>query len=246
MGKVFIIAKKDVKEAFRSRTTYFYVLFLCFLSVGYFGSFSSTISGLAEQGATLSQIQLAGKSVMDGTVTTLPLVLTMLMCSILTAYSVAIDKAKRTMESLLATPLSLRQVWLGKSLAVALPGVAIAILVSLLVFLTMNLAIAVPNVGSFIIPSVLSLVTGLVIIPAMAFVVVSLVSFLQLIMSNQRLANLAFIGIFFAVYFFSVTRLGSSWDFSLIYSIATVFLATITLFLTRFLTKERVILSSKG
>ena len=170
----------------------------------------------------------------------------MLMCSILTAYSVAMDKAKRTMESLLATPLSLRQVWLGKSLAVALPGVAIAILVSLLVFLAMNLAIAVPNVGGFIIPSALSLVTGLVIIPVMAFVVVALVSFLQLIMSNQRLANLAFIGIFFAIYFLSVTRLGSSWDFSLIYLVATVFLAVVTLFLTRFLTKERVILSSKG
>ena len=52
MGKVFIIAKKDIKEAFRSRTTYFYVLFLCFLSVQYFASFSSTISSLTEQGAT--------------------------------------------------------------------------------------------------------------------------------------------------------------------------------------------------
>jgi ABC-2 type transport system permease protein len=246
MGKAFIIVKKDVKEAFRSRTTYLYVLFFCFFSVQYFASFGGTISSLNEQGATPSQIQLAGKSVMDGIVTTLPLVLTMLMCSVLAAYSVAVDKAKRTMESLLATPLSLRQVWLGKSLAVALPGVTIAILFSLLAFLAMNLAIAVPNVGSFIIPSALPLVTGLVIIPAMAFVVVSLVSFLQLIMTNPRLANLALIGIFFAVYFFSITRLGSSWDLSLIYLVATVFLAVVTLFLTRFLTKERVILSSKG
>jgi ABC-2 type transport system permease protein len=246
MGRVFIIAKKDIKEAFRSRTTYFYVLFLCFLSVQYFASFGSTISSLTEQGATPSQIQSAGKSVMDVTVTTLPLVFTMLMCSILTAYSVAMDKAKRTMESLLATPLSLRQVWLGKSLAVALPGVAIAILVSLLIFLAMNLTIAVPNVGGFIVPSALPLVTGLVIVPVMAFVVVALVSSLQLIMSNQRLTNLAFIGIFFVIYFLSFTSLGSSWDFSLIYLVATIFLAVVTIFLTRFLTKERVILSSKG
>jgi ABC-2 type transport system permease protein len=246
MGKVFIIVKKDVKEAFRSRTTYLYVLFFCFLSMGYFGSFSSTISGLTEQGATPSQIQLAGKAVMDGIVTTLPLVLTMLMCSVLSAYSVALDKAKRTMESLMSSPLSLRQIWLGKSLAVALPGVVIAILVTVLTFLAMNLAIAVPKTGGFIIPSFLPLVTGLVIVPVMAFVVVSLVNFLHLVIANARLANLAFIGIFFAIYFFSVTSLGSSWNFSLIYLVATVFLIMLATFLTRFLTKERVILSSKG
>ena len=246
MGKVFIIVKKDVKEAFRSKTIYLYVLFLCLIALPYLDGFNSVIGNLLKQGVTMPELRLASQSFLSSMAYTLPLVFTMLICSVLAAYSIAMDKAKRTMESLMATPLSLRQIWLGKSLAVALPGVAIAILVTVLTFLAMNLAIAVPNVGSFILPSALSLVTGLVIIPIMAFVVTSLVSFLQLIMTNPRLANFAFIGIFFAIYFSTITELTASWDFSLIYLVATVFLAVVTIFLTRFLTKEKVILSSKG
>ena len=63
----------------------------------------------------------------------------MLICGVFSAYAIIMDKAKRTLESLLATPVSLRQIWLGKSLAVALPSVAIALLVSLLALLAMNM-----------------------------------------------------------------------------------------------------------
>lgn len=246
MGKAFIIAKKDVKEAFRSKTTYLYVIFLCLLSVPYFDGFNSVIKDLLKQGVTATELRLASQSFLSGVAYTLPFVLTMLICSVFAAYAITMDKAKRTLESLLATPLSLRQIWLGKSLAVALPGVTIALLVSLLALLAMNLVIVVPTVGSFIMPSVLSLVTGLVIVPVVAFFVVSLVSFLQLIMTNPRIANFAFIGIFIGIYLAIITEWAASWDFSFIYLMAIVFLVVVTLFLARFLTKERIVLSSKG
>jgi ABC-2 type transport system permease protein len=156
------------------------------------------------------------------------------------------DKVKRTLESLLATPLSLRQIWLGKSLAVTLPGTSIALLVSLLALLAMNLMLIVPNAGSFIMPNIISLVTGLIIMPVMAFFVVSLVGFLQLIMTNPRIANFVFIGIFLGIYLSTLTELAASWNFTFIYLIATIILIGLTHFIARFLTKERVILSSKG
>jgi ABC-type Na+ efflux pump permease subunit len=246
MGKTLIIAKKDVKEAFRSKTTYFYVILLCLLSLPYFGGVNSVINNLLEQGIASRELDLAIQALMDGVFATLPLVLTMLICSVFSAYSITMDKAKRTLESLLATPLSLSQVWIGKSLAITLPGVGIALLISLLAVLAMNLAIIVPAVGSFTIPNAISLVTGLIIVPVMTFFVVCIVSFLQLVMTNPRIANFVFIGIFFGVYFSTITELTASFDFSLIYLIATVILAAITLLLSRFLTRERVILSSKG
>jgi ABC-type Na+ efflux pump permease subunit len=33
MNKLWIIARKDIREAFRSRTTYFYIVILIFLSL---------------------------------------------------------------------------------------------------------------------------------------------------------------------------------------------------------------------
>ncbi len=39
----------------------------------------------------------------------MPLMLAMMFCPIVGAYSIVVDKTKRTFESLLATPLSLRQ-----------------------------------------------------------------------------------------------------------------------------------------
>jgi ABC-2 type transport system permease protein len=246
MGRIFSIAKKDLAEAFRSRTTYFYVFILLIISAQYLVSFNDIVSAAVRRGETLDQIRLAGGSVIDAMVYTLPLIFTMLLCSALVAYSIAMDKAKRTLESLMSTPMSLRQIWLGKSLAVALPGVVIATIVTLLIVMALNFTIAMPRAGGLILPGVLPLVSSLVIIPVMTFVVVALVSFLQLVMTNQRLPNLLFIIIFFAIYFSSVTGAAAGWDFSVIYLMAIVVLAVATIILSRFLNKDRVILSSKS
>jgi ABC-2 type transport system permease protein len=177
---------------------------------------------------------------------TLPWVLGMVICSVFSTFSIAIDEVKRTLESLLVTPLSLRQIWLGKSLAVALPGVAVGLLISLLVLLAMNLMVVVPAVGSFAMPGVISLLTGLIIVPLMAFLVVSLVGFIQLIVTDPRIANFAFIVAFLAVYISTFTNLLPSGNLTIAYLIATVFLGVLILFLSRLLTAARVVLSSKG
>ena len=246
MGKALIIAKKDIKEALHGKSTYLYVILLCLLTLPYFDGLRNILGNLSKQGVVSAEMRFAGQSFVNIVACTLPLVLTMLICGVFSAYSIIMDKAKRTIESLLATPLSLRQIWLGKSLAVTLPSITIALLVSFLALIAMNLTIIVPTIGNFILPSAVSLVTALVLVPLMTFFVVEIVSFLQLTTANPRIANFAFTGIFLGIFMSTITEVTASWDFRLIYLAASLLLAAVTLFLARFLTKERVILSSKG
>ncbi|MFH1639319.1 MAG: ABC transporter permease subunit [Chloroflexota bacterium] len=245
MDRVMIIAAKDIKEALHSKVIYIYMLFLFLLSMSYFSSFRNVIGSLSEQGLSLLEIRFAGRAFLNGVYYTLPLVLSMLICGIFSAYAVILDKTKRTLESLLATPVSLREVWLGKSLAVALPGVAVALLVSSLALGAMNILIVMPSVGDFILPDMLPMITAHVIIPLLTFLVVTLVSLLQLITRNPRLANLTFTAVFLVIYFSTITELTASWDFSLIYLVVAALLAAVIFYLSRFLTRERVILSSR-
>jgi ABC-type Na+ efflux pump permease subunit len=245
VGKIFVIAGKDIKEALRSRSTYFYVLILVFISLPYFSGFNNVIKSLSEQSQSSDQLRFTIQSFLSGIVYTLPLVLNMLFCSFLSAYAVIMEKAKRTLESLLSTPLSLGQVWLGKSLAVALPGVIISMLVLIVALLVLNFFFIKPIVGSFILPGTVSLVTGFIILPVMVFFVVLIVSFLQLIMANPRIGNFAYIALFLLIYMTTITEVTARWDFSMTFLVATAILVIATLFLARLLKKERVVLSSK-
>lgn len=230
----------------RSRTTYLYLVLAAFLSFPFFDGARTVISRLQQQSLAPDQLRLAIQGFMNVIFEALPLVLGMLICSVFATYAVTIDKNKRTLESLLATPLSLRQVWLGKSLAVALPSVIMALVVSLVVVLVVNVRLVAPVAGSYVMPSVLSWVAGLVIVPLLVFVVVCLVTLLQLIIANPRIATFVFTGIFLAVYMGTITEATASWNFAFIFLVIAVFFAALVLFLARFLTKERVVLSSKG
>ena len=230
----------------RSRTTYLYLVLAAFLSFPFFDGARTVISRLQQQSLAPDQLRLAIQGFMNVIFEALPLVLGMLICSVFATYAVTIDKNKRTLESLLATPLSLRQVWLGKSLAVALPSVIMALVVSLVVVLVVNVRLVAPVAGSYVMPSVLSWVAGLVIVPLLVFVGVCLVTLLQLIIVNPRIATFVFTGIFLAVYMGTITEATASWNFAFIFLVIAVFFAALVLFLARFLTKERVVLSSKG
>ncbi|MGD9115657.1 MAG: ABC transporter permease subunit [Dehalococcoidia bacterium] len=246
MRQTFIIVKRDLKEAFRTRSTYLYLVILLFISIPQLQGVNAALNGLKEQSLSAADLKLQSQVVLNVLVSTLPLIYSMLICSVISAYSITMDKAKRTLESLMATPLSLRQIWLGKSLAVMLPGAAIALFASFLAFLAINFITVVPTAGGFIFPSVLAIVTAFVIVPAMVFALVCLVSFLQLTIANARLANLAFVSLFVIIYFITIISPDSGWDFGFVYLAAIAVLAVVCIMLSRLLTKERVVLSSKS
>jgi ABC-2 type transport system permease protein len=200
------------------------------------------MSALIKQGATAATLAEAAQTTMNGIFYSLPLIIMMLICSVLASYAVVLDKTKRNIESLLATPLSLREVWIAKTLAVTIPSAVIGIVMSIIM---VNMIAFVPNVG-FIIPSPISLVTGIILVPVVTFFVVGIVTCLQLIMTNPRLASLVFSVLFLAVFFSTtISQAALKLDFSLIYLIVIVVLLGINAYLARFLSKERIVLSSK-
>jgi ABC-type Na+ efflux pump permease subunit len=248
MNKIWVIATKDIKEAFRSRSTYIFIVIMLLLAITYFSSYSALINRLHNENASQTAIISASQAYLTNLIYVIPMIYSILICSIFANYSVTLDKAKRNIESLMATPVRLSQVWLGKSLAVTLPSIIIGIAVAILVYIVMNFLVVIPQTGVFIFPNVVAIVTLFILVPLLIFTIVTIVIDVQLIISNPRVANLVFTGIFL-LFFFGVNVLGSlniQFAFELFYIGLIAVGALISWGLSRSLTREKVILSSKG
>jgi len=148
----------------------------------------------------------------------------------------------------MAAPVSLRQIWLGKTLGVTLPSVGIALVGFVVTFLVLTFWKIIPAAGAAVLPEVLPLISAIILVPLMIFMVAALVIYLQLVIANPRTANFVFTGFFILVFFVGTALSGQSdqINFSLIYSGIIIIFAVITLMLSRSLTRERVLLSSKN
>ena len=245
MNKLWVIAVKDVGEAFRSRSIYVFLFVMLVLMFSYTSSYNAHVGTLTNQKA----IDDFSKGFLNSLAYVLPLMYSIIICSIFANYSVVLDKAKRNIESLMATPVSIQQIWLGKSLAVALPSVVVGIVVAVLVYLVINIGFVVPKTSFFVVPDVLAIISALFVVPILIFAIVTVVIHIQLIISNPRVANFVFTGIF-VLLVFGINALGgfgvSINFFPLVYLGVIVVCAGVSLVLSRFLTKERVLLSSKA
>lgn len=244
MKKLWVIALKDVGEAFRSRSVYIFILIMLVVAISYVSAYNSRVKDLIDQQA----IDSFSRGFLTNLVYILPLMYSIIICTIFANYSVVLDKAKRNIESLMATPVSIRQIWIGKSLAVTLPSVVMGLVISILIYLVMNILLVMPHTHSFIFPDALAIISALIIIPILIFSIVMIVIYIQLIISNPRIANFVFTGIFFLL-FFGINALGglgvSISYFSLIYLGVIVICAGVSFTLSGSLTKEKVLLSSK-
>jgi ABC-type Na+ efflux pump permease subunit len=244
MNKIWIIARKDISEAFRSRSTYIFILIMLILTISYVSSYNAHVKTLTDQRA----IDDFSRSFLNSLAYVLPMMYSIFVCSIFANYSVIVDKAKRNIESLMATPVTLNQIWIGKSLAVTLPSIMIGISIAIISFFGMNFGFVMPHTHSFIFPDVLAIISAIIIAPVLVFSIVTIVINIQLIVSNPRIANLVFTGIFILLVF-GINALGglgvSISFFPLIYLGLIVLCAGISFILSRSLTKEKVLLSSK-
>lgn len=244
MKKLWAIAVKDVGEAFRSRSTYVFVIVMLFLAVSYVSSYNAHVNTLKDPALIID----FSRGFLNSIAYVLPLMYSIFVCSIFANFSVVLDKAKRTIESLMATPVSISQIWMGKSLAVTLPSIGVGIAISLLVYIVMNVGFVIPKTGFFIFPSAIAIISAFIIVPVLIFAIVAIVIYVQLVVSNPRIANLIFT-IIFVLLLFGINFLGGlgvSLDyFALIYVGVIILCGVISFILSRFLTKEKVLLSSK-
>lgn len=62
------------------------------------------------------------------------------------------EKARGNIQALLATPLEPRDIWIGKSLAVFIPGLVFAMVMTFAVLLVINYAFLIPDIGFIVTP----------------------------------------------------------------------------------------------
>jgi ABC-2 type transport system permease protein len=245
MNKIWIISRKDISEALRSRSTYVFLIVMVFLTFSYISVYNSNVNSLKNDTVAINNYSRAYLSTLAYI---LPLMFSNFICSIFANYAVIVDKAKRNIESLMATPVSIKQIWMGKSLAVTLPSIGIGIGMAIVSYLVLDLGFVVPKTGIFIFPTIVSVLSAVIIVPVLLFVIVAIVTYIQLIITNPRIGNFVFSGVFIILLIGGEALLGlglSTNYLALIYLAMILVCAGIVYLLSFSLTKERVLLSSK-
>jgi len=151
-----VIMKKDLRETFRTRAFYVSVGIVIFIMIMLVQEVGVEIGTLAKQGNTSAVQTLLG---------TLALMLSLMLMMLFCIYINAIPyygEDKRSIESLLCTPLSLKQICLGKTLALFLPSLILGWLLTFGSIVGINQIYVVPSSGQFIMPGSAPLVAILV------------------------------------------------------------------------------------
>jgi ABC-2 type transport system permease protein len=166
------------------------------------------------------------------------------------SFPITSEKVNGNIECLLATPLSPKELWVGKGLAIFLPGYLISLIASCIVLLTVNFAAVLPGWEIFILPGA-ALVNGLVINPLLLFGILSFIILFSLADNpDVAIAPSFLIGfglmIGIPVGLMTGTIDISSWSFVLWYLGGVVVVWAVVLYLRRLLTRQNIVLSSKG
>jgi hypothetical protein len=140
---------------------------------------------------------------------------------------------------------------MGKSLAAFLPAFILAVVSSLIIVLAVNFAAIHPATGSFVFPAPV-LFTGFFTNPLLTLGLTALIIFLCLAY-NPEITALPTWVVFMALMFGIGIGLGlgkinltSWWPFTICYLAGATVLLAVAFYLSRSLTKERIVLSSKA
>ncbi len=160
------------------------------------------------------------------------------------------EKVNGNITSLLATPLTPKEIWIGKSLAIFLPGFVISVVSTLIVLLTVNFITIQPATGNFVLPLPV-LITGFLINPLL-FLGLLLFIVLFSLANNPDIAIAPSFIIGFGLMMGIPLGLATgvinlaSWTFSIWYLAGALVIWVIVGCILPLLNKEKIVLSSKG
>ncbi|MFA5294290.1 MAG: ABC transporter permease subunit [Methanoregulaceae archaeon] len=169
------------------------------------------------------------------------------MIGILMAYLIAgqvflREKTEKTIETFLCAPVTLRQIWSGKVLGVTLPAYGITLTAAMVMY-----GLASVSGNSLVYPSLPVMAHILLVVPCIITAVTGLLGFSQLLLGlreNQVIGFLVFFGVVFAMTF---TRQALNPAFAVTWSALGLILGGVlvliscTWYLTRFLSRERIV-----
>ena len=250
MDRIWVVARNDIRKIVRSRTTYLFAGVMLLASSSYFLAYRSIIDGLTNEGASSQAIRDTTRTYLNTTLFIWPLLYGLVNSLQVGSVNLTLEKTGRNLEPLMVTPLSVRQIWIAKSVALSVVGVVVGLTDVLIVFLGTTFILVIPKTGGFVMPDAIAIATALIVIPVLVFMVVLLTTYLQMIITNPRAGNAAFgvilvgtwIGITLITYYVQSTV-----DYYTPFYLALIILIAVGCRrASRFLTPERVVLSSKG
>ena len=168
--------------------------------------------------------------------------------NIFSARPLVQEKAEKTLESLLATPISAKQVWIARSLAVYIPSLIMAELFAISYFLVINYVFIVPKVG-FLITSWM-VFNGFLLLPLLYFFLNLLVHIVALIgnpISGNVIAQTSFPAIGSLMINLGVRHIWktTTWVFTFINLIVIITAVVFVLLHQSSVTKEKITISVK-
>ena len=160
------------------------------------------------------------------------------------------EKVNGNIECLMATPLSPGTVMAGKELAVFLPGFVISLAAAVVVLAAVNLTTVLPGWNTFVMPAP-ALVLGLVSNPLLFSGVLAFIILTSLIGNpDVAIAPSLLVGFGLMVGMPAGMAAGiidiTSWSFTGWYTLGAVAFWIVVLFLARRLTRQNIVLSSRG
>ena len=248
MKKTGIIFKRDFRELRQTNT--FLIISIIFSVV--------TIAIAASVSIVLSKKEWIGQKAAEPMLELiigliayfLPLAILMTFIWAFSSLPVVKEKVNGSIASLIATTLTPKEIWLGKSLAIFVPGYVISVILTMIVLLTVNLSVIVPATGNFLLPLPLFLVSlvwnPLLLLGLLLFIILfSLANNPDIAITPSFLLGFGLMmGIPLGMATGAVNL--SSWSFSLWYLAGAIIVWTAIFFLMRILTKENIVLSVKG
>jgi ABC-2 type transport system permease protein len=230
MNGVFVIARKEIRQLTHNTQLMVSALVMAFI----FGAIS---------GPALIASGGAGAGIgIDTLLFTFGLMIGLLIGYILSGQTFLREKQEGTLETLLAGPLPIKDIWLGKVIGVLIPAYVLTLASTALMII-----IAGSLQGEVLIPSgpiILHLIT---VVPAFIACGVGVLGFIQLLfgMRENQIINIAVIfGLIFLISFsseFLGPGFAISWAGEGIALAITVALLLVVNAMTRFLNKERII-----
>lgn len=160
------------------------------------------------------------------------------------------EKVNGNIECLIATPLSPKTILAGKELAVFLPGFVISLAATVIVLAVVNLTTLLPGWGVFVLPGP-ALVLGLVSNPLLFSGVLASIILISLVGNPDVAIAPSFLfgfGLMIGMPAGMATGVIdiTSWSFVLWYTAGSLAVWVAVLFLTRRLTRQNIVLSSRG
>lgn len=246
MSQLLVLVRKDINEMMHNRAVFMMLGVAVLISYMISSSLGSGIDTLADQGGDIYETAQS----LVGTLFLVLMFIVMLLVSLyMNAYTVLMEKTKRTLESLLCTPMQLRSLWIGKTLATIVPAFILALVLGGGILIYLNVSTLEAEVGRWVIPGIPALVATIVVLPVIVFLLSSLVVMLQLLLQNVRLIQTIFTALLFGSSIglsYSFRFSSGAWTIVYIEFAVIAVLGTLVWFFSTKLTKERVVLTSKG